>query len=254
MIPARFHAAALEELEAEVSYYTEISPMLGEGLLRSVGRYLLISLALEIPIGASAGAWESGSFDNDDAMDWVATCARSSGTSAIGKTLEMSLESAYLEAPEASEAIAAAEVVAAARGKPSPKLPKALGAWLQGQSKEEIARLAPIASRESDSQVRLLVYPEYGFDPVKGSYPIRPPDLAVSESVFRFSGRVGKDTLAAQPGFDSFMTLGLAETFLVPKALLERARQDDSLLAVWFDSQGRALAYKWVRPREPSPR
>jgi hypothetical protein len=108
--------------------------------------------------------------------------------------------------------------------------------------------------RESDPQVRLLVYPEYGFDPAKGSYPIRPPDLAVSESVFRFSGRVGKDTRAVQPSFDSFMTLGLAEIFLVPKALLERARQDDSLLTVWFDSQGRALAYKWMLLQEPSPR
>lgn len=47
MIPARFHAAALEELEAEVSYYTEISPMLGEGLLRSVEQAL--QLACEFP-------------------------------------------------------------------------------------------------------------------------------------------------------------------------------------------------------------
>jgi plasmid stabilization system protein ParE len=47
VIPARFHAAALEELEAEVSYYTEISPMLGEGLLRSVEQAL--QLACEFP-------------------------------------------------------------------------------------------------------------------------------------------------------------------------------------------------------------
>lgn len=113
-------------------------------------RYLLMSLVLALPLCASAGAWESGSFDNDDAMDWVAMCARSSGASVVGKALEKSLKPAYLEAPEASEAIAAAEVVAAARGKPNPKLPKALGAWLEGQSKEEIARLAPVASRAVD--------------------------------------------------------------------------------------------------------
>lgn len=47
MIPARFHTAALEELQAEVSYYAEISPMLGEDLLRSVEQAL--QLACEFP-------------------------------------------------------------------------------------------------------------------------------------------------------------------------------------------------------------
>ena len=47
MIPARFHAAALEELQAEVSYYAEISPMLEEALLRSVEQAL--QLAREFP-------------------------------------------------------------------------------------------------------------------------------------------------------------------------------------------------------------
>ena len=47
MIPAKFHWAALAELEAEVSHYAEISPMLGEGLLRSVEQAL--QLACEFP-------------------------------------------------------------------------------------------------------------------------------------------------------------------------------------------------------------
>jgi len=113
-------------------------------------RHLLASFILALPVGASAGAWESGSFDNDDAMDWVAMCVRSKGASAVGKTLEASLKPAYLEAPEASEAIAAAEVVAAARGKPNSKLPSTLATWLQGQSQKEIASLAPTASRAVD--------------------------------------------------------------------------------------------------------
>jgi hypothetical protein len=117
-------------------------------------RHLLTTLLFALPVGANAGAWEAGSFDNDDAMDWVATCVRSNGAVAVSKALENSLKPSYLEAPAAAEAIAAAEVVAAARGKPSPKLPKSLGAWLQGQSKEEIARLGPIASRAVD---RILI-------------------------------------------------------------------------------------------------
>jgi hypothetical protein len=106
--------------------------------------------------------------------------------------------------------------------------------------------------RERDPQVRLLVYPEYGFDSVRGSYPIPTTDLAATESTYRFIGRVGKDNRAAQPGFDSFMTLGLAEVFLVPKALIEQAQQEGSLLTVWFDTRGRSIAYKWAIEACPS--
>lgn len=113
-------------------------------------RHLLIGLVVGTPAIATAGAWESGSFDNDDAMDWVAECTRSKGTGALVAALNAALKPGYLEAPEASSAIAAAEVVAAAAGKPSPKLPKSLSVWLQTQSKEEIVRLAPMAYRAVD--------------------------------------------------------------------------------------------------------
>ena len=82
---------------------------------------------------------------------------------------------------------------------------------------------------ENDHQVSLLVS----------------RDTAVSESVFRFRGRLGKDSRAVQASFDSFMTLGLAEIYLIPKALLERTYDEDLQLTVWFDGGGRALAYKW---------
>jgi len=77
-------------------------------------------------------------------------------------------------------------------------------------------------------------------------------DVAVSESVFGFRGRLGtKESRATQASFDSFMTLGLAEIFLIPKALWEQVTDEDLQLTVWFNSQGRALAYKWdVRPRQ----
>ena len=62
------------------------------------------------------GAWGAGSFDNDDASDFVAGL-ESEGVAAITAALEgvTSLDAKdYLEAPEASAAVAAAEVVAAA--------------------------------------------------------------------------------------------------------------------------------------------
>jgi hypothetical protein len=87
-----------------------------------------------------------------------------------------------------------------------------------------------LALWESDHQVSLLL----------------PHEIALSESVFSFKGRLDKKGRVAQAGFDSFMTLGLAEIYLIPKALWERVTDEDLQLTVWFDAEGRALAYKWA--------
>lgn len=70
------------------------------------------------------GAWGSGSFDNDDALDWVNDLEGSKGTAVIEFALQAVLdESDYLEAPECSAALCAAEVVAALKGAPGQGLP-----------------------------------------------------------------------------------------------------------------------------------
>ena len=106
----------------------------------------LTILSASIP-SANAGAWDSGSFDNDDALDWVNQCVRSTGTSFILSTLKVALGGDYLEAPECSAAVAAAEVIAASNGKASKALPKELSSWLVQQNRAEIAKLAPLATR-----------------------------------------------------------------------------------------------------------
>ena len=88
--------------------------------------------------------------------------------------------------------------------------------------------------RESDHQVSLLL----------------PNVVASSEEVFRFRGRLDKQRRVAQSGFDSFMTLGIAEIYLIPKALWERAIDEELQLTVWFDASGRALAFKWAASSE----
>lgn len=68
------------------------------------------------------GAWGCGSFENDDAAAWVHEF-KNGGVTAVASALERVCgiaDGEYLEAPEASAAIAAAEIVAAARdGDPS---------------------------------------------------------------------------------------------------------------------------------------
>jgi hypothetical protein len=65
------------------------------------------------------GAWGSGSFENDNAVDWTYGLKGKSDLSYIEATLDRVLGSGtnYLEAPDAEEAIAAAEAVARLQGK-----------------------------------------------------------------------------------------------------------------------------------------
>ncbi len=76
------------------------------------------------------GAWEAGSFDNDDAADWINEFSDEPSKKLIESTLKTvtDIGDEYLEAPESSMAIAAAEVVAALQNAPHPKLPEELQA------------------------------------------------------------------------------------------------------------------------------
>lgn len=105
------------------------------------------ALCMALSSSAVAGTWGTGSFENDDALDWIGACTGSQGTAAIAATLEAALAAPVLEAPDAAMAVAAAEVVAAARGKRSATLPRALSSWLERQPRAQIAGLAPLAHK-----------------------------------------------------------------------------------------------------------
>jgi hypothetical protein len=96
---------------------------------------------------AQAGTWGDGSFENDDALDWVVDCTKANSIAPVRTALDAALRAKYLDASEGSAAVAAAEVVAAALGRPSPKLPSELNAWIQRQPTDQLARLAPLAQR-----------------------------------------------------------------------------------------------------------
>jgi hypothetical protein len=81
------------------------------------------------------GAWSHGSFDNDDAMDWVGELEGAEDTEPISEAFESVIEAGdeYLEAPDASIGLAAAEVVASLLGKPPGKLPDEVTTWVAGK-------------------------------------------------------------------------------------------------------------------------
>lgn len=98
------------------------------------------------------GTWDTDSFDNDDAMDFISELSESEDIEVLREAFEAVVDlpaDDYLEAPECHVAIAAAEIVAAMRGAPSAHMPEEVGEFITRVKvrDEELATLA-IASVE----------------------------------------------------------------------------------------------------------
>lgn len=95
------------------------------------------------------GAWATDSFANDDALDWLIDFVETPTIEMLRDTLEHIMShdpDDYLDAPDCSEAIAAAEIVAALTGRPSANLPDDLKAWLQSDHGLDAAHLTRTAA------------------------------------------------------------------------------------------------------------
>ena len=77
------------------------------------------------------GAFGAGTFDNDDALDFLEELVESDGSGTLIAALDEALAADYLEMPEASAALVAAEAVAAKNLRPVGDLPPDLAAWAQ---------------------------------------------------------------------------------------------------------------------------
>jgi hypothetical protein len=124
------------------------------------------------------GAWAVDAFGNDDAGDWLYSLYESEDLSVIDSTLTKVLETEdYLEAPEASEGIAAAEVIARLQGRPDPVSTEdeELDAWLAAVKTKPDAALAKKAHAVIDrilsppSELRELWEESEEFDAWKAS-------------------------------------------------------------------------------------
>lgn len=77
------------------------------------------------------GAKETGNFANEDASDWLYELEESSGPDLLKDAFQAI--NGYPEVSDCCIALAAAEVVAAAKGSPSVDLPDELRRWLEDQ-------------------------------------------------------------------------------------------------------------------------
>jgi hypothetical protein len=77
------------------------------------------------------GAWGEGNFDNDDASDWLLELEKSKGLDFLLSPIKAALSATdYLEAPNCSETLAAAEVIAASISGDHTSIPEGAQAWL----------------------------------------------------------------------------------------------------------------------------
>jgi hypothetical protein len=81
------------------------------------------------------GAWGTGSFENDDGLDWVAELEAAEDTTLLLEPLQAvtQLQDDYLDSYECTRALAAAEVVAALRGQPATQVPPEVEQWVRAR-------------------------------------------------------------------------------------------------------------------------
>ena len=108
-------------------------------------RLLVTGLCVLLPLLAHAGAWGSGSFENDDALDWIGDCADGRADASVSAAFAAVLSGDYIQAPEGSAAVAAAEVLASAVGKPPSDPPTELAACVKRLRAENVRTLAATA-------------------------------------------------------------------------------------------------------------
>jgi len=97
------------------------------------------------------GAWGVGAFENDDASDWVYQLEEAGDFGLLRETLAAATDpDGYLEAPACSEALAAAEVVAALAGRAAPDLPEEVRTWVRAHRAGVPADLAGLSVRALD--------------------------------------------------------------------------------------------------------
>jgi len=89
-------------------------------------------------------AWGTGSFENDDAADWLAKLGAIEPDDLTQIFVQAADNPGYLEASAASVVVAAAEVIAALNGSPTERVPPEVFQWMTNRpaSTPELIALA----------------------------------------------------------------------------------------------------------------
>lgn len=96
-------------------------------------------------------AWNTGTFDNDDAADWLAELQATDDETVLQAALEAAdAGEGYLEAPEGARILCACELVAALIGQAASDLPEMAREWVELHPALDVSTLLPIARNGID--------------------------------------------------------------------------------------------------------
>ncbi len=93
------------------------------------------------------GGWGTGSFENEDAQKFLGQL-NSVSVDDLRQMLARAADQDYLDAPESSAVIAAAEIVATARGNAPQAVPSQIAEWvgkIEGAPSAEMSEIARLA-------------------------------------------------------------------------------------------------------------
>lgn len=95
------------------------------------------------------GAWGMGTFENDDAADWLDELQASDDGAVLQAALEgHAIGEDYLEAPEGTHILCACEIIAALLGRSALDLPSGARDWVKEHELLDVTSLVPIATRK----------------------------------------------------------------------------------------------------------
>ena len=94
-------------------------------------------------------AWGTGTFDNDDAADWLAELQTMDDEAILHAALDAA-EEGYLEAPEGARILCACELVAALAGQAAADLPEIAREWVEQHRALDVSTLVPMARKGID--------------------------------------------------------------------------------------------------------
>lgn len=95
-------------------------------------------------------AWGTGSFENDEAAAWLKNLHAIMPEDLTRILVQAADDPAYLEAPAASVAVAASEVVAALNGAPLAETPPEIADWTRKHARAFTPELQAVAIRALD--------------------------------------------------------------------------------------------------------
>lgn len=90
---------------------------------------------------------ETGNFGNDEATDWLYDLEETYGTELLAEAFDVITKGEFHEQSDCCIALAAAEMVAAAKGKPAPDLPDDARKWLGNQDTSDLAKIKALSKK-----------------------------------------------------------------------------------------------------------